>query len=264
MNDAKPVSADAKLSAAIDPRLAEFEQHKEPLIRMLRDQHSRGGKSKRFDEQETWQQLKFFALTYLLNEVNLEQKNPTTPNGIRRDLLRQLSKSLGKARCKLDEVMQSDVRGQLFLAWCEANGNPDLLDPIIEHYDTRFEKIVASLAELEAAATNAANNIFPQRGTRKGTAVLPCEVVLSLADLYLNSTGARPVTGDGPFAQLVAGFLAALGRYNDDETKRIPGAIKYETVVDVIADCRTYSLHHWTGRASSPFEGIRGNSTIFG
>jgi hypothetical protein len=104
------------------------------------------------------------------------------------------------------------VRGHLFWAWCEANGDPDLLDPILVRFDAEFDKAVAGLAGLERAAFRAAEQARQRRGRPEGAAALPHECIIALEAIYREITLQPAGAGPGPFARFVKEFLNALGR----------------------------------------------------
>ncbi len=245
-----------------DARIAEFDKHKKTLLGMLRNQYERGPKSNPFDEDKAWRSLTGLARFYF-ELGNVKQK--TVPAWERRERLRDIAKNLRPARRLVDRIMQLDVGSDLYSAWCEVNayfkGDPNELEPIKVFDPVRtkneFDKIVAGLATLEAAASRAADNA---RATKQGTpAILPRDEIWQLAALYRNSTGSIPGAGDGPFAEFVVEVLIAQGRYNyDDEEKgkSVSGKIKHGGVVDGIKAARKWALTDPAARKwkPSPFE----------
>jgi hypothetical protein len=203
-------------------RLAAFNRHRNDLLAILQAACERKPKTKSFDRKESWRHLEFMAWVYLKEEAQIEQKRMLAPAGGRAQLLRQLGTALGKGRCTLNEVIQDDLRGHLFLAWCESQGDPDLTDPIMDQFDTNFEILVASvagdLAALEEAAFRAARQLRQRPGRPGGTAVLQHDFIISLESTYRNITGKRGGAGPGPFAKLVQKFLKALGRGSSEQT----------------------------------------------
>lgn len=218
-------------------RLAAFDRHSDDLLAMLRKVCERRLKPKSFDEKTSRRYLKFMAQVYVEEEVRTEQKRMIAPAADRAELLDQLGTDLGESRCKLDAVMQDDIRGQLFLAWCEAHGNPDLTDPVVGLFDANFDKVVgdvvAGLAALEAAAFRAAEQVRQEPGRPAGTGILPNDFIISLEAGYRDITGKRGGAGPGPFAQFAKKFLEALGRESPENT-----------VIDAIKDARTREEKH--------------------
>ena len=142
MSDAKKTPPNARkkaVGAEIAVRKTNFERHKEELLNPLRELHERSPKTKPFDENNAWRDLKVLAYVYLRNEAEVSQEHAMTPAGDRVKLLRQLGNALRDARCMADEAMKT-VRGHWFVEWAEANGNPDFLDPIIDRFGEEFEK----------------------------------------------------------------------------------------------------------------------------
>jgi hypothetical protein len=68
-----------------------------------------------------------------------------------------------------------------------------------------------SLAALETALREACEHIPLKRGRPQDRALWPAEVG-HLAELYIESTGCRPGSGEGPFARFVYSVLSALGQ----------------------------------------------------
>jgi hypothetical protein len=196
-------------------RLNAFDRHKNNLLTLLQTTCERSPKTKSFDSKRAWRVLKFMARVYLSQEEDVDRKPMLIPDADRKQL-RQLRTALGNARCKLAEVVQKDLRGQLFLAWGEAHGDPDLLDPVIVHVEARFNEVVRGvldgLADFEAAAGAAAAGLHQKPGRPEGTGVLPHDLIISLESSYRNITGKRGGAGPGPFTRFVTMFLEALGR----------------------------------------------------
>jgi hypothetical protein len=160
-------------------------------------------------------------------------KQETVRAAARASRLRELAKALGRARRLVERAMQDDVGNDLFSAWRDANVRYDMdaTPPLtLVRIDHEFEKVIANLAALEAAACRAADEVPKGRGRPKGSAVLTRGFIEGLAGVYRNSTGSRPGAGHGPFAQFVYEFLVAIARVN----------IEYESVVDAIKDTRDW------------------------
>lgn len=222
MNATGETFPNAKVMTAIDARLTVFDQHKKDLLGMLCKEYERRPKSKPsvksepFDRNQAWRRLKFAAIAYLWREARVEQEQLTMPADDRVKLLLRLKNALAEARCKADEAMQAGLRGPLFMAWCEANGNPDLTDPIITRYDEAFDKTIDGLAALEAVASQAAEQVHRGRGRPGGTTVLPHDCIIALEATYRAITKRKAGAGPGPFARFVKEFLAALGRQSTE------------------------------------------------
>jgi hypothetical protein len=221
----------AAITATIEARLTTFDRHTGDLLAILQKVCERKPKTESFDKNKSWRHLRFMALVYLLEEASVEQKQMTVPAADRVELLHQLGNALGKARCKVDEAMQDDVRGRLFLAWCETHGDPDLTDPIMSLFDAEFDKVVAGvvagLAALETAAFRAAGQVRQRPGRPGGTSVLQHDFIISLESAYRDITGKPGGAGPGPFTQFVRKFLEALGRESIEQS-----------VIEAIKDAR--------------------------
>jgi len=217
-----------EFKAAIDAGLAAFEQHKISLLEHLQKVYERGPKSKPFDAEKSRQGLTSLAWIYFWRA---KVKQETVPAAHRVERLRDLARTLGRARRQAEMAMRDDVGDDLFSAWCEANVRYDI-DPTppltLVRIDHEFEKVIASLAALETAACRAADKVSKARGRPKGSAFLSGGFIQELAEVYQNSTGSKPGAGDGPFARFVYGFLTAVSG----------GNIEYESVVDAIKDTR--------------------------
>jgi hypothetical protein len=212
--------------------LAEFDLHRKALLGALRTQYERSAQTRLFDEDYAWRHIGFMAGVYLRNEADVGKRQAAIPNKDRISLLNQLEKASGNARRKVDEAMKV-VRGPLFMAWCEANGNPDYTDPIIDRYDCWFDEAItdlrAGLATLETVAFKAAETIRQAPGRPAGTTVLPQDFIFSLESVYRDITKRKAGAGPGPFSRFVQDFLAALGR-------ECPAA----TVIDAIKDAKKH------------------------
>jgi hypothetical protein len=198
----------------LQARLVEFQRHQEELLDILQKACQRRPTIKSFNKQKAWWSLEFMAAAYLVREAN-KRKRTLAPASDRADLLDQLGSALAEARRKLDEVKQHDVRGYLLIEWCEANGNPDWTSPVIEVFESEFDKMVggvtASLTDLEDAAVRAAQQIRQAPGRPDGTGALQHDLIIGLESTYRDITGKRGGAGPGPFARLVKEFLNALG-----------------------------------------------------
>ena len=127
------------------------------------------------------------------------------------------------------------VGGHVFVEWCEAHGNPDHLDPIIELYKGAFEKLVAGLTDLETAASRAAKYVGgkKRRGPPSGTAALPHDFIVASETVYQDITKRKAGAGEGPFAEFVMRFLVSLERH-----------LAMGSVVKAIKDARQYEKAH--------------------
>jgi hypothetical protein len=233
-----------ELKAEIDAGLAAFEQHKISLLEHLQNVYQRGPKSEPFDAEKSWRGLTFLAGLYFWR-ARLKQEAVLAAHRVER--LRDLARTLRRARRHAEMAMRDDVGEALFRAWRGANVryDPDL-DPTgpqtLVRIDHEFEKVIASLAALEAAARRAADEIPKPRGRPKGSAFLSRGFIEGLAGVYQNSTGSKPGAGDGPFARFVYEFLIAIGRNN----------IKPESLVDAIKDTRARARTRPAAAKSGP------------
>jgi hypothetical protein len=218
-------------------RLAAFDRCRDDLLAMLQAQCNRKPKTKSFDGDGTWCELRSIASTYLKLEARMEEQRMRPTDAARR--LGLLGSALGTARSKLNQAWHADIRGGLFVEWCEANGNPDFTDPVIDAYERGFDKrvacLLAGLATLEQAAVRASKQ-SPQRrpGRPMGAGFQSHEVIVSLESVYRRSTGKRAGVGAGPFARFVEKFFEAL--------QRSPGS-----VVDAIKAAKMRYANTWWG-----------------
>jgi hypothetical protein len=211
-----------------DADLVAFNQHKNALLAILRNEHARGPKSKSFDADESWRGLNHLAQLYFWSKKIKLEARPASDHVER---LRDLAKALGRTRSMVDRAMQDDVGRDLFrfantnkspaAAVRDDNGSFDVV-----HLAETIKNVVAGLGTLEAAAKRAARNMRT-RGRPEGTSVLPRGHIIALANVYRKSTGLKPAMGAGPFAQLVEEFLTALGRGDDISEDYVVEAIKY-------------------------------------
>jgi hypothetical protein len=217
------------IEPAIGARLTEFDNHRDDLLDLLQER-----KTKTFDPDQSWRHLRFMAERYLRDEARVEQKRMGVSAADRVKLLLELENALKEARCKLDEAWHHDICGVLFVEWCEAHGNPDFTDPIIDAAHRKFDNVVAGvlggLADLATGASRGAEHVRRERGRPRGGGVLPHEFVISLESTYRKITGKPGRVGPGPFAQFVEKFLEAVGRKGKKETiiRTIKAAKKHE------------------------------------
>jgi hypothetical protein len=192
-------------------RLSAFARHKEELIAMLRKEYESNGNAPSFDGERAWYHLQGAAVLYIDHDAGVNEQRSTVPASERVDKLLELGNALRVARQTADEVMPV-VGCHLFVEWCEANGNPDLTDPVITQYETAFSDLVAGLTALEDAAFRAAEYVRKRPGPLSGTSILPHHVILQLESTYREITKREAGAGRGPFARFVMKFLNALGR----------------------------------------------------
>ena len=202
------------IEATIEARLTTFDRHRDDLLGLLQKVCEHRPKTKSFDSDKSWHHLRFMAGGYLRREASVKQKQ-MVPATDRVELLRQLGNALSEARCKLDEARHHDIRGVLFVEWCGAHGNPDFTDPIIDRFDIDFDEVVAGvvagLADLETAASRAAEQVRQKPGRPGGTGVLQHDLIINLESTYRDITGKPGRVGPGPFAQFLQKFLEAVG-----------------------------------------------------
>jgi hypothetical protein len=234
------------IRGAIDVGLGRFEQHKTTLISILRDAH--GGRRK-FDETKSWSCLTSLACSFFWQaRLRLE----TIPAARRRSRLDELASTLKRCRTIVDAAMQNQVGDDLFASWCEGTNEPlislarndDGSLSAVRGPEEMFRKTGGTLAALETAALNAANQLKrPGRGRQAGTTVLPAGYIEALATLYRESTRSKPGTGTGPFVRFVCAFLAAVGVAN----------ISADYVAELAQAARSWARTHPSGRTPSPF-----------
>lgn len=209
-----------RVRAAIDRGLLKFEQHKNPLIAILRGAYDRGPKSEPFDEVRSWLRLTNLAGTY---HWEAEVANLQMDRTDRKARLRVLAKAIGKARGLIEGAIRDDIGNDFFSAWCENTDEPRTSVvrndqgtlSMAQTAERSFKNATQSVAALETAALRASRAAHGERvggGRPKGTSVLPHGYITVLANIYEGSTGMKPQTGDGPFGRLVLGFLAAIDR----------------------------------------------------
>jgi hypothetical protein len=225
MSNSEEPAHDARaeaIEAAIEARLSAFDRLRDDLLDILQKVCERRSNTKSFDKSKSWRSLRFMAWVYLKEEARVEQKQMMVPAADRVEQLLQLGNVLREARCRVDGVIHDDIRGWLFVEWCEANGNPDFTDPIIGLFENKFDNVVADavagLAALETAAFRAAGQVRQRPGRPGGTSVLQHDFILGLESTYRDITGKVGGAGPGPFVQFVKKFLEALGRESTEQS----------------------------------------------
>jgi hypothetical protein len=219
------------IKPAIGERLAAFEQHKKGLLDTLSDIHKHGPQSAPFDYDITGQYLTSLAQVYLGSRKVREK---ATAPAVRVKRLRDFAKALGRARHLANKVMEDDVKGAVFSAWCEEAVKYDVTpeEPhTLIRFEDEFDKAVAGISHLEAAAERAAVDVVARPGRPKGTAILPPDFIETLAIIYQDSTLSKAGAGDGPFARFVVQFLIALS--SSIEVESVIGCVK-----DALASAR--------------------------
>jgi hypothetical protein len=209
----------AAVTAKIEAGLTAFDRHRDELLAILQKACERTPKIQSFDKDDSWDRVRYFARAYLQRAA---EKMSVRPAADRAELLGELGAVLGEAHRKISEVVLSDVRGCLFVEWCEAHGNPEFTDSIIDRVDTKFGDVVADLvaglADLETAAFRAAEEARRPPGRPRGTSVLRPEFIFYLESVYKISTGKTGGAGRGPFVRFVMKFLEALSRKTEEQT----------------------------------------------
>jgi hypothetical protein len=224
----------ATSASAITARLDQFNLHKEALLAFLQRECERQSKTEPFNRNGAWRHLKFMAQVYLQEEANIERNRMLPPAMGRIKQLQRLKTDLLKARCSLNQVMKDDLRGRVFLAWCETHGDPDLTDPVMDLFDSKFDDhmkdLRAGLADLARVASNAAAQCHQKPGRPAGTSILQDDFIVRLESTYRDITGKIGGAGPGPFAKFVKRFLEALGRESTEQTviEAIKGAKRRE------------------------------------
>ena len=209
--------------------LPEFERHKKLLLDILRKVHADGPKSEPFDEDEAWRGLVRAAVWYFKRTI-IKEKIVLPARRVER--LRDLAKSLGRARDMACKALHDEVGIDLFRGWCaEANipeGSPRRIDD--DGNSPAADEITAAvecLATLAAAAKRAARDVPTKAGAPRGTGILSMADAISLKEVYRRSTGLEPRKSDSPFADLVENFLAAVGRSNETKNGYVGEALDY-------------------------------------
>jgi hypothetical protein len=198
-------------------RMAVFARHRDKLLTILEGACESRPKTKSFNGEKAWHELTFWAMVYFDNEACIEKRRTRPTAGAARKRLQKLETALGEARSELNQAWHDHVRGAMFVEWCEANGNPDFTDPVIDAYDREFDKgverLLAGLATFEQIAALAAKQ-FRQgaHGRPAGTGILSQDFILNLGEAYLHATGKSGGAGDGPFARFIGQFLEAMQR----------------------------------------------------
>jgi hypothetical protein len=157
------------IEPAIQARLAEFDRHRIDLLAMLQKACERTPKP--FDKKYAWRHVSLYAWRYLEEEAKAE-KRMMVPPADRVEQLRQLKNALRKARCKLDETKHHITSVALFEEWCKVRGIPDFTDQHAPLFCEALAALIAGLAELEIAASRAAEQVRPKHGRPVGTGIL--------------------------------------------------------------------------------------------
>jgi hypothetical protein len=227
---------DAKIEAvkaAIDAGVTAFETHKEKLLPILREAYERGTKSEPFDENRTWRHLTFLAGHYFWRE---RVKQEVLPAANRSERLLKIAEALGDARRLVDEAQQDELVNDLYSAWCDQNIRYDV-DPegplVLVRFQDEFDKVVAALSALEAAACKARDDVVPQVGRPTGSILSP-DVIHALAHEYQQSTGLKlDKLTDEHFVEFVREFAAAVVRARKvDALEAIKYALKLKRKKD--------------------------------
>jgi hypothetical protein len=215
--------------------LATLEQHRKPLLNILRNEYDRGPKSEPFDEDSSWRALVHAAIWPFRRQ---KEKHKEVLPARRVERLHELAEALSRARRLAERAMHDDVGWDLFRGWyAEANLSNSSTGVINNNGSTlscpsdEFEEVVASVVSgsttIEAAASRAAVGVRKKRGPSPGRGILPPAEVYVLVGLYRKSTGLEPNMGPGPFAEFVEKFLHAIGRGNKTAEDYVVEALKY-------------------------------------
>ena len=233
---------------AIEVKMTAFNNHKGPLLAILRNAYDCGPQAEPFDEEKSWFRLETSAHQYFLQERAKQEAMCSAKCEAR---LRAIAKALEQASSLIEAAKRDEVGDALFSAWCEKAHlplafpvrNDDGSFSITAPADEEFKRAVSCLKELEIAAGWAADDAHRGRGRPSGARVLPVGYIEALAAQYRAGTGVRPVPGDRSFVQFVCAFLAALGRANISEGY----------VVELIRDANSWANTHINEWAPSPF-----------
>jgi hypothetical protein len=235
-------------SAAIEVKMATFDNHKQKLLSILREAYDLGSKAAPFDDAQSWLRLETTAHQYFIQEGAKQEAMSSASREARQ---RVIGEALKRARSLIDEAMLDEVGDDLFSAWSEkanlplasVSRNEDGSLAMTSPAGEMFKKAVDCLSDLETAASWAANEAHQGRGRPTGARVLPVGYIETLASQYHTSTGSRPGPSNGPFFRFVCAFLTALGRANISE----------EYVVRLIREASSWASTHPNEWALSPF-----------
>jgi len=198
--------------------LAEFDRHRDDLLRLLQQECKRTGKP--FDSDWACRSLKIHAQYYL----NQEASTPITATRCRHIAaeLRQLEQTLKEAADKLKETWRHDNRDFLFAEWCKTHGDPYWDDPRMILFEGRFDAMVATtlenLTELKTNTSHAADQLRRKPGRPRRSGMLQDDFLNHLESTYRNITGERGGAGAGPFSRFAVKFLAAVGQTVKEQT----------------------------------------------
>jgi hypothetical protein len=136
---------------------------------------------------------------------------------------REIADVSQNARSDLVKLRHADIARKQIKAWLDgsvefAEATKEFLDQLYvgANFDSKVEKTIKSLGELEAAANKAADKIHKRPGRPTGTSLLPWSYFSELAEAYQLSTGQNPNLNDGDlgeaFHDFVLQFLVAVGK----------------------------------------------------
>jgi hypothetical protein len=213
------------IKAKFPAKFAEFEQHKENLIKALRK--ATGGS---FHEEFAWRALVSAAGCYFWR---INNEKPAIKPARRVQRLSDLAKALHRAGSLVRKATTDDVGYDLLSAWYENADVPPKARVVYTAGTTRIpfaEKLkilMTELSELESAAKSAAHGISTQAGAPSGTGILTERDVVILQALYRRHTGKEPRLEAGPFADFVELFLCAVGQTANTSNGYVFEAFKY-------------------------------------
>jgi hypothetical protein len=202
--------------AEIGAKLAGFGDHRQQLLRHMRDAYDLGPKVEPFDEVKSWFWIETTAYQYFARQIF---KRTVSDREAR---YRVISKAALRARDTLEKAGLADHAGNELKSWLEgtkefteATEQYERLLYIEVEFGCIVDNAAESLTELEMAANQLADEFHKGPGRPKGTSVLPWNYLRALEEDYRMSTGLEPKMGVGPFSEFVEEFLTAIGRDDD-------------------------------------------------
>ena len=215
------------ITQAIDAGVDAFKTYKERFVAVLRDAWEHGPKSEPLDVDSAWWRLTSLAREYFRRKTLKRKAVPTAERSVR---LGKIAKVLGEVCRLFDEAKQDDLINDLHLAWrnqiTDREGDPDGLILLVG-VPREFDRILATLSRLHAAACKARDEVVPQEGRPNGS-VLDPDIIDILAHQYRWSTGLKlDKLTDKHFIEFVGTFVEAIGEARRRSKDYAPEAIKY-------------------------------------
>jgi hypothetical protein len=223
----EPDAKTQSIKAAIDAGVVAFETHEENILAVLRNAYECGAKSEPFDANRTWRHLTSLAFVHFWRK-KLKQEAVLAADRSKR--LRRIAKVLGEACRLFDEAKQDELINDLYSAWCDQNVKPDTVPdgPLeIVRFSDEFDKVVATLSTLKAAACKAREEVILRDGRPTGSILAP-DIIAALADQFEEFTGLKlDKLTDKQFVEFAGTFLQAIGEARKVSKDYALEAIKY-------------------------------------